>query len=43
MYDKIKKFYDNGLWNLAMVRDAVAKNRITAEEFTEITGVSYED
>lgn len=42
MYDKIKSFYDKGLWNEAMVKDAVNKNKITAEEYSKITGESYE-
>ncbi len=38
MFEKIKKFYDCGVWSEQRVRDAVAKNVITAEEFKEITG-----
>lgn len=41
-YDKVKDFYDNGLWNISRVRDAVEKDWITPEEFYEITGVKYE-
>lgn len=41
-YDKAKNFYDNGLWNISRVRDAVEKNWITPEQFYEITGVEYE-
>lgn len=40
-YATVKKYYDKGLWNIQMVRNAVAKNWITAEEFTEITGQEY--
>ena len=38
MFEKIKKFYECGVWNEQKVRDAVAKNVITAEEFKKITG-----
>ena len=40
-YEKVKKYYDKGLWNLEMVRNAVLKKWITAEEFKEITGEDY--
>lgn len=40
-YNKVKKYYDAGLWNLTMVRNAVAKGWITEEEFTLITGEDY--
>ena len=38
MFEKIKKYYDAGVWSEQRVREAVAKNVITAEEFKEITG-----
>ena len=38
MFEKIKKYYNEGLWDEARVREAVAKNAITAEEFKAITG-----
>ena len=41
MKSKIKYYYDNGLWTEKMVRDAVRKGKITAAEFTEITGFKY--
>ena len=40
-FQKVKYYYDNGLWNINRVRNAVVKNWITAEEFEEITGESY--
>lgn len=40
-YDKVKDFYDNGLWNISRIRDAVEKNWITPEEFYVITGIEY--
>lgn len=41
-FNKVKNYYDKGLWNLTMVRNAVVKNWITAEEFEQITGEPYE-
>ena len=38
MFERIKKYYDAGVWDEQRVRDAVAKNVITAEEFKAITG-----
>lgn len=38
MFDKIKKYYELGLWSEQRVREAVAKNVITPEQFKEITG-----
>lgn len=40
-FEKVKKYYDSGLWNKTMVRNAVAKGWITAEEYTIITGEVY--
>lgn len=41
-FDKVKDYYDRGLWNLGQVRNAVLKGWITAEEYREITGEEYE-
>ena len=38
MFEKIKKYYDAGVWSEQRVRDAVAKGIITAEQFKAITG-----
>lgn len=40
-YDMIKRNYDRGLWNKAMVKTAVKKGVITAEQYKEITGENY--
>ena len=40
-FDKVKRYFDRGLWSLAMVRNAVIKGWITAEEFKTITGEDY--
>lgn len=41
MFEKIKRWYPK-LWNEAMVRNAVKKGVITAEQFKEVTGLEYE-
>ena len=40
-YETVKKNYDKGLWNIALVRAAVRKGIITKAEFSEITGKDY--
>ena len=40
-FEKVKSYYDRGLWNIAMVRNAVIKEWITKKEFKEITGEAY--
>lgn len=42
MLDKIKRFYNMGLWTDEMVRNAVEKGVITEEEYEKITGNTYE-
>ena len=41
MKAKIEKWYKMGLWDDAMVRDAVEMGVITAEKYEEITGKAY--
>ena len=41
-FEKVKRYYDSGLWNKTMVRNAVVKGWITPEQFKEITGEDYE-
>lgn len=41
-YNKVKKFYDDGLWTKEQVGNAVIKEWITAEEYEMITGEIYE-
>ena len=38
---KVKRYYDAGFWNAEMVCNAVAKDWITADEYTEITGEDF--
>lgn len=40
-YDKVKGYYDRGLWSKARVHAVVGK-WITPEEYEEITGEPYE-
>jgi uncharacterized XkdX family phage protein len=40
-FDKVKKYYDNGLWSKTKVHNAVVKNWITAEEYEEIVGEPF--
>ena len=36
MYNKIKKWYEQGLWTEAMVKNAVAKGVLTEEQANDI-------
>lgn len=40
-FETIKKNFDRRLWSKAMVKTAVKKGVITAEEYQEITGEQY--
>lgn len=40
-FEVIKRNYDKGLWSRAMVKVAVKKGVITAEEYKKITGEEY--
>lgn len=40
-FEMIKRNYDRGLWNCAMVGKAVEKGVISAEDYLTITGESY--
>ena len=41
MFEKIKRFYDLGLWTKEQVGSAVEKGVITPEQYKEITGEDY--
>ena len=41
MYEKIKEYYNTGLWSEERVRNMVVKGVITEEEFYDITGEFY--
>lgn len=42
MFDKIKRFYDFGLYNKEMVKNFVKKGALGADAYEEITGEPYE-
>lgn len=41
-YEKVKEYFNKGLWNEEMVRNAVVKGWITEEEYAEIVGKNYD-
>lgn len=41
MFEKVKRYYDSGLWSEERVRNVTEKGAITVEEFEKITGKSY--
>ena len=40
-YESVKRNYERGLWNKAMVKMAVVKGVLTIEEYEEIVGEPY--
>lgn len=40
-FEKVKNYWDKGLWNEMRVRNAVFKSWITESEYTEITGNDF--
>lgn len=40
-FQKVKKYYDSGLWSKRMVYQAVLKDWITFEEYELITGEPF--
>lgn len=43
MYEKVKKYYKMGFYTMEQVKVFVRKNKITPEQFEEITGEKYEE
>ena len=43
MYNKIKLYYDSGLWSEIWVRNMFVKEIITEEEYASIVGKEYEE
>ena len=43
MYEKIKEYYDTGLWSVERVKNMVIKGIITEEEYASIVGNEYEE
>ena len=42
MYEKVKSYYNTGLWSEERVKNMVVKGVITEEEFYDIIGKEYE-
>lgn len=42
-FNKVKSYYDQGLWNKSRVANAVVKGWITAEEYELIVGEPYDE
>lgn len=42
-FEKVRSYYERGLWDISRVRNAVVKGWITAEEYFIITGEVYEE
>lgn len=42
MKEKIAKWYKQGLWTKTMVKNAVKKGVLTAVDYAEIVGETYE-
>lgn len=40
-FEMIKQYYEAGFWKKRAVKNAVAKNWITADEYEEIVGEPY--
>lgn len=40
-FDKVKAYYDQGLWTKAWVKNSVTKGWITESEYETITGEAY--
>lgn len=43
MKEKIAKWYKQGLWTKTMVKNAVKKGILSAQDYEEITGEKYAD
>lgn len=41
MYEKVKKFYELGLYTAEQVGQFAARGKLTPEEFREITGKTW--
>jgi len=41
-FNKVKSYYEKGLWDISRVRNAVIKEWITPEQYETITGEKYE-
>jgi len=39
--ERMKEYYEKGMWSLKMIRELVIKDKITRKEFRLITGERY--
>ena len=39
--NKVKQWYEWGMWSKSMVKNAVAKGRLSPSDYKEITGEDY--
>ena len=39
--EKVKQWYSWGLWSKEMIANAVARKKLTTEDYKEITGEDY--
>lgn len=37
-FDKYKRYYVNGFWNMEMLKNVTNKGKLTTKEYEEITG-----
>ena len=42
-FEKVKLYYEKGLWDKSRVRNAVVKGWITVDEYETIIGKSYDE
>ena len=43
MYERVKRFYDTGLYSAAVVAEFVRKGKLTPEEYEAITGLAWDE
>lgn len=42
-FEKVKNYYDSGLWSKIRVKNMVVKGIITSSEYKDIIGEEYEE
>ena len=42
MYERVKKYYEAGVWSEGRVRKAVELGKLSASEYEQITGLKYD-
>lgn len=41
-FEKIKSYYEGGMWSVEMISNAVAKGKISEDEYQQIVGTPYQ-